>query len=133
MSFQTMGFDDFAKALDDMGRIDDYAPELLEAAVPELEKTLKENVQVEANRGYAKGDLEESIKSGKPGKNKKGHYIAVNAKGKDRKGVRNNEKLAYLDYGTSKQEARPVISKAINKAEKKCVERMQERFEEITK
>ena len=54
------------------------------------------------------------------------------AKGKDRKGVRNNEKLAYLNYGTSKQGAKPVVGKAVKNAEGKCLEIMQEKFNEVT-
>lgn len=56
----------------------------------------------------------------------------VTADGVDRKGVRNNEKLAYLNYGTTKQQARPVIAKAIDEAEPECLKVMQEKFDEVT-
>ena len=93
MGFSVTGFDELEKELDQLGKIDEYAPELLEAAVQPLEKELKGQVQRAANRGYATGELASSIKACKPGKNSIGHYIAVTAKGKDKKGVRNNEKL----------------------------------------
>ena len=54
-----------------------------------------------------------------------GHYVMVTAEGKDKKGVRNNEKLAYLNYGTQKQQARPVISPAIKSSESDCLKIMQ--------
>lgn len=130
--FKDFGIDEFAKELEELGELDRYAPDLLKAAVPILEKELKQAVSKEANRGYATGDLKQSIRPMKPGKNQYGHYIAVTAKGKDRKGVRNNEKLAYLEYGTSKQEARPVISRAIKSSEQGCIEKMQERFNAVT-
>lgn len=46
-------------------------------------------------------------------------------------GIRNNEKLAYLEYGTSKQEARPVIGKAVHHSENECLQIMQEKFNEV--
>ena len=131
MGFQTMGFDEFAKELEELGNVDKYAPELLNAAAPILEKNLRSQVKRETNRGYATGDLASSIKAKKPGKNAYGHYVMVTAEGKDRKGVRNNEKLAYLNYGTSKQQARPVISNAIRDSEDACLEIMQKKFNEV--
>ena len=129
--FRDIGFDDFAKELEELGNVDRYAPELLAAAAPTLEKELKKEVLKEASRGYATGDLKNSIKPMKPGRNQYGYYVAVTATGKDRKGVRNNEKLAYLEYGTSKQEARPVIGKAVHHSENECLEIMQEKFNEV--
>lgn len=132
MSFEVMGFDELAKELDQLGKIDEYAPEILQAAAPVLEKSLKAEVQKAANRGYASGDLAGSIKACKPGKNEQGHYVVVTAKGKDRKGTRNNEKLAYLNYGTTKQQARPVIARSVKSAEAECTEVIQEKFNEVT-
>lgn len=133
MGFQQMGFDDLAKQLEELGEIDQYAPELLKAAAPTLEKSMKEEVGKASDRGYATGELKEALKANKPGQNSYGHYVSVTAKGTDRKGVKNNEKLAYLNYGTSKQQARPVISKAVKNAEKECLQVMQETFNEVVK
>lgn len=132
MGFESFGFDELAKELDKLGKVDELAPKMLKAAAPILEKELKSQVKQEADRGYANGDLEKSIRANKPGENHLGHYVSVTAKGKDRKGMRNNEKLAYLHYGTSKQMARPVISKAIKNTEKDCLDAMQEEFNEVT-
>lgn len=132
MSFQTMGFDELEKELMALGDITDVAPAMLEAAAPILEKELKSRVKAEADKGYAKGDLALSIKANKPGENHLGHYVSITAKGRDRKGIRNNEKLAYLDLGTQKQGARPVISKAVKNAEQGCLKAMQDKFDEVT-
>lgn len=132
MSFQTMGFDELEKELEQLGDIDDIAPAMLEAAAPILKEELQSQVQQAADKGYAQGDLAGSIKANKPGENHLWHYVSVTAKGKDRKGIRNNEKLAYLNYGTSKQNARPVISKAMKNSEKKCLDAMQDIFNEVT-
>lgn len=132
MSFKmTGGFDELAKELDELGNLDQYAPKMLEAAAPILQKELQQRVKAEANRGYATGDLKNSIQALKPGLNEQGHYVAVSAVGKDRKGIRNNEKLAYLEYGTSRQQARPVIEKSTKSAEKECLEAMQSVFDEV--
>lgn len=131
--FKTTGFDEFARELEELGKIDEYAPEMLKAAAPILEKELKDQVKKEADRGYAKGDLARSIKANEPEENQYGYYVSVSAKGKDRKGIRNNEKLAYLNYGTVKQEARPVISKALKNAEDECLDAMQKKFNEVVK
>ncbi|WP_162291782.1 MULTISPECIES: HK97-gp10 family putative phage morphogenesis protein [Blautia] len=132
MSFETLGFDDLEKELEQLGDIDDIAPVILEAAAPILKEELQSQVQQAADKGYAQGDLAGSIKANKPGENHLGHYVSVTAKGKDRKGIRNNEKLAYLNYGTSKQSAKPIISKAMKNSEKKCLDAMQEKFNEVT-
>lgn len=133
MAFKMDGLDDLMKELEKVGNIEDYAPELLNAAAPILEKTLKTEVAAAANRGYASGNLKKSITANKPSKNKIGYYVSVTAKGKDKSGTRNNEKLAYLNYGTSKQSARPVLAKAVRKAEDECVESMQKKLDEVLK
>ena len=133
MGFDTFGFDSFAKELEKIGNVDSYAPELLKAASPILEKGLRSEVGVAVNKGYATGDLKKSIEANEPSENQRGHYVSVTAQGSDRKGIRNNEKLAYLNYGTSKQVANPVIAKAIQKTEKDCLEAMQNKFNEVIK
>lgn len=131
MSFKTLGFDDLQKELNRIADIENIAPQMLQAAVPVLERNLKDEVQSSANKGYATGDLHQSISANKPKENDRGHYISVTAKGADRKNTRNAEKLAYLEYGTSKQDATEPISKAVKKSEKKCHEIMQKKFEEV--
>lgn len=130
MGFEAWGFEDLAKQLDEIGKIDDLAPTMLEAAAPILEKELKSQIHREAVKGYATGELERSIKANKPGENHIGHFVSVTAKGKDRNGTRNNEKLGYLNYGTSKQPAHPVIARSVKNVEEECLEVMQAVFNE---
>ena len=86
----------------------------------------------------------DSIKSTKAGKTRYGGYFAIsrptgyartgwkyartkkNAGTKER--LRNMEKLVYLEYGTSKQPATPVLTKAIKDSEPKVLRKMQEVF-----
>ena len=93
-----MGFDEFARELEKLGNIDEYAPELLNAAAPTLEKELKNQVSKATNKGYATGDLKESIKAKKPGKNVYGHYVMVTAEGKDKKGVYYGVSAYHSDF-----------------------------------
>ncbi|MFR8621690.1 hypothetical protein [[Ruminococcus] torques] len=58
MGFQPIGFDEFARELEKLGNIDEYAPELLNAAAPTLEKELKNQVSKAANKGVCDGRLE---------------------------------------------------------------------------
>ena len=134
MSFETTGFDDILKELNGLANSGDVADEMLKAAAPVLEKELKKQVNIGANRGYVSEghELENSIKANAPKENSHGHFVSITAKGKNKKGTRYNEILAYLNYGTSRQAARNVVSKAPQKAEEECIEKMQEKFNELT-
>lgn len=126
--FRMEGVEGLARQLMDAASLDTLAPKMIEDALPILEGKLREAVRQEANKGYATGALAASIQKGKAKKNQYGHFGSVCPTGTDRDGVRNMEKLAYLNYGTSKQEARPVVARAAAQAERAVVERMQETF-----
>lgn len=120
------GFDDLLKVLDDMSDIETIAKEALKESGKVLEKKMKSEIKKAANRGYAKGDLASSISPTTPTKSGDGYYVAVRPVGTDSKGVRNGEKLQYLEHGTSKQQARPILQKVSSQSEKECVEKAQE-------
>ena len=52
MSFETTGFDDILKELNSLTNSEEIADEMLKAASPVLEKELKKQVRIGANRGY---------------------------------------------------------------------------------
>lgn len=123
--------DDFIKGLSDLaGDIDEIAKDCIDAATPTLTKALQDNISAAANRGYSTGELARSIAPTKAKTNAYGNFAAVRPVESGVNGVRNGEKLAYLEYGTSKQEAHPVIAKAIAQAEPQIKEIIQERFNE---
>lgn len=126
--FDIQGIDDLMDELSylDVERI---APMMLEEAEPILKKEVVK--QVEKHRDT--GDMAESIKSTGAERTKNGYYLAVRPTGKDRKGVRNMEKLAYLEYGTGREAARPVLSKAVHAAEEEVIKKMQEVYDRETK
>lgn len=121
--FDIYGIDDLMKGLSQID-VDRIAPKMLEESVPILEKSVK----AEAAKHKDTGAMEESIKATGADINAKGHYICVRPTGRDEKGVRNMEKMVYMEYGTSKQKETPVLSQAVRKAEGPVLEKMQEVF-----
>lgn len=125
-NFEMTGLEDFIRQLERAGDLERIAPEMIKEALPILETEMKRAVQQEANRGYATGEMVASIKPTKASRNRYGYFGVVRPTGKDKKGVRNMEKLAYLHYGTCKQAARPVVTKAVFHAREKALAKMQE-------
>lgn len=126
--FELEGIDDLMKDLDmlDAERI---APLMLEEAVP----VLKESIIKRASEHKDTGDMVSSIKETKAARSQEGYYIAVRPIGRDKKGVRNMEKMAALEYGVGgRQAATPVLAPAVHEAEAPVLEKMQEVFDRET-
>ncbi|MCD8096990.1 MAG: HK97 gp10 family phage protein [Lachnospiraceae bacterium] len=98
---------------------------ILAAGGAEVEKQMKG--QLSSHRDT--GSMVNSVKTTKAAKNDKGYFVVTRPTGKDAKGVRNMEKLAYLHYGTSKQRATGIVTKIVNRAETSAVKAMQAAFE----
>lgn len=124
MGFEVQGIDDLMKDLEAID-IERIAPIMLEEAVPILSKSIIRRASIHK----ATGEMLRSIKPTKPKRNAIGYYIAVRPTGKDQKGVRNMEKLIYLEFGTHRQKAQPVLTPAVKEAETSAVKKMQEVFE----
>ncbi len=126
--FDIEGIDDLMNELNylDVERI---APMMLEEAEPILKKEVVKQVEKHKDTG----DLVKYIKTTGAERTKNGYYLAVRPTGKDRKGVRNMEKLAYLEYGTGREAARPVLTKAVHAAEDEVIKKMQEVYDRETK
>jgi HK97 gp10 family phage protein len=122
---------DFIKQLGRLADVDKYAPQMIDEAIP----ILLANVKAETAHHRQTGDMYKSIKKTKAKKTKKGGYFAsVRPTGTDKKGVRNMEKMAYLEYGTKKQSARPVLTKALRDSETAVMNKMEEVFKrEVSK
>ncbi len=124
------GFDGLIEGLNNLAaNTGEIAKKAINAATPTLKDALSQCIEESANRGYATGELAQSIEATKAKQNAYGYFAAVRPVGEDRKGVRNGEKLAYLEYGTSRQAAHPVIARAINRAGEKCEKIMQDEVE----
>jgi HK97 gp10 family phage protein len=119
----------FLKQLGRLADVERVAPKMIDEAMP----ILAENVKKELSKHKRTGDMVGSVKKTKANKNKYGYYAVVRPTGKDRHGVRNMEKLAHAEYGTSKQQPTPILTKAIKDSEPAVLKKMQETFEREVK
>lgn len=124
--FDIEGFDDILAQLDRMARFDEVAPKMMDAGM----EILQGEVIAEASKHQDTGAMVASIKptglmSGHGG----GYYMYTRPTGKDKRGVRNIEKLAYLEYGVKGRPATPVITSAVLRAESRVLQAMREVFE----
>lgn len=132
MSLKMTGFDLLEDELKKYDDPDDIAAKVVDTASPILVETVKEMIKTTTSSDSS-GDMADSIQATGAKINGYGCFAAVRPTGRDRKGVRNGEKMAYREYGTSKQPAKPILKKAVRKSEKKCLEIMQKTFEDVTK
>ena len=132
MSLKMTGFDLLEDELKKYDDPDEIAAKVVDTASPILVETVKEMIKT-TTFSDSSGDLADSIQATGAKINGYGCFAAVRPTGRDRKGVRNGEKMAYREYGTSKQPAKPILKKAVRKSEKKCLEIMQKTFEDVTK
>ena len=130
---------------------DDVSRRILKESIPILAKSVQDTVRAEHSDT---GDLADSIKAFEPYKTKDGVWIASagatgQAKGQMKKGkvfarsksgtmtsgqaLYNDDKLWFLEYGTSKQPPTPVLTKATNKARADVINKMQEIYNEAVK
>lgn len=124
--FDIEGFDDILAQLDRMACFDEVAPKMMEAGMD----VLQEEIIAEASKHQDTGAMVASIKptglmTGYGG----GYYMCTRPTGKDKKGVRNMEKLVYLEYGVKGRPATPVITSAVLRAEPRVLQAMREVFE----
>lgn len=123
--FDIQGLDQLIAKLDRLGRFDDVAPKMLEEAVPILER----EVVRQATLHWDSGDMTKSIrKTGAMAGSGGGMYIAVRPTGTDHKGIRNMEKMAWLEYGVKGRAATPVLTTAVLDAKPEVLRKMQEVF-----
>lgn len=133
--FNIEGIDDLMKELSYLD-CEKIAPSMLKEAEPILTKEVKEKIRPHKETG----DMYNSIKSTGAQRSQNGYYLCVRPTGKStRKGkgkrkvpVKNMDKLAWLEYGTSAEPARPVLTAATHAAEEPVLKKMQEVFNRET-
>lgn len=122
-SFEMDGLDSLISELTSI-EIDEIAPKMLEESASILEANIKKRTEFH-NRT---GSMAASIKTTKAKATKDGYSICVRPTGTDKKGVRNMEKMVYMEYGTYKQNATPILTPATRESEEEVCEKMQEVF-----
>lgn len=123
--------DDFVAQLEKLDNYDFIAKMMLDTVAPLLVDSLKHEIR-RFDEYSQDGSLFNSITASKAKKNQYGHYVSVGPKkgSKNKRGVRNGEVLAYLEYGTSKMTAKPVIAIANNAVENRVKALLLEIFNE---
>lgn len=126
MAFMEMeGFDELIKSFGALQKSD-----VIKKAVKAAEQPVLKAVKSEAAKYKDTGDLVSSIQSTDVRRGKDGWHLSVRPTGRDAKGVSNMAKAIFLEYGTSKIQAkRPFISKALRSVRSKVEEIMQKTIE----
>lgn len=136
------GFREMEAFLGKLSQPEKMAVKAVDAAAPLAEKRLKAEIAKAANRKdrngkpYSTGELAASVSRTKTGENEWGIYSVVLPVGEGKKGLRNVEKLAYLEYGVKSkgQAPHPVRQRTVNAVEAECQRIMEETvYEEVNK
>lgn len=99
---------------------------MVNAASPILENSLRQAAQSHRETG----DMAAAIKAAKAKDTASGVTSEVYPTGTGRNGTRNMAKLAYLEYGTYKQRATPIIKQAVFSSRDRIFARMQQVYDE---
>lgn len=105
------------------------APKMLDGAAVILEGHVKSRASWHSDTGA----MTASVKPTKAKHTGDGFSVVVRPTGKDKKGLRNMEKMAYLEFGTSKQRATPVLAPAVRESTEPVEQYMQEIFNKEVK
>lgn len=125
------------RQLERLGRVDELAPKMLEAAAGPVVESLRRHVQAH-NRT---GGLAASVRAGRALKSKRtgGYGMPIRFWGYDKRrkptpgyprGVPNAVKAAGIEYGNAHQAAEPFVEAAVNEATDSAAAAMQRVFEE---
>lgn len=157
-NFYFEGVDSLVREFENLGKsADDIAFKAVDESAEIMDAALKKEIRKRTKK-YGTGVLAGSIHHNKPLKNEFGIFTTSTARGRDAKkgkyakkshaayssksgkyvghresygrgAIRNQDKLFYLEYGTSKQAARPFIGETVRAVEPKVLNKMQEVFD----
>ena len=116
-------------AMENLANINTAGEKALKEAEPVVVEALKKGLEGHKDTG----NMQNSIKATGPKEKAGGIFDYIRPTGKDEKGVRNMEKLAYLEYGTAKQAAKPVCAGIRSSVEKEVVRGIEKSLERSLK
>ena len=99
-----------------------------------VEDELQRAIPQAATRGYATGALEKSIKASRVKDTRDGKETTILPRGSTTlhgSKVRNQDKMYYLEHGTSRQAAHPFMDRTIHGAEPKVVRAMEDEIGKV--
>lgn len=121
------GFDELEKMLGSLAsKVGGIAEKAVNAGIPPLVEELSGAIREVVDPEQSTGGLARSIQATKAKTNDLGAYAVARPVGRDKKGTRYGERLAYVEYGARGKAPRPVRQKAANRAESECVRRMED-------
>ena len=128
--FQIEGLSEFMEKLSSLPeKLDNVMTDAVKKGGGILEADLKQAIPEVANRGYSTGALQQSIKAGMVKDTGDGKEVTVSPKGSvthNGSKVRNQDKMYYLEHGTSRQAAHPFMDRTVHGAEPKVVKAMED-------
>lgn len=116
---------DLMRELEKLNNTDAMIKELLESedvSRPLIDSFVGE-LQNHKDTGALIGSVKKLVK-----KNKYGWFMVVRPTGKDKKGVRNMEKLMTLEFGSKTQPARPLVDRATKNAESAVIQALERKL-----
>lgn len=122
------GLDDVLKKMEklsDQSKVEEIAKHAVDAAQPMNEASMRSALAWVEHGPYATGSVSGSVSSTDTKVNAYGVYAVAKPTGRDAKGTRNAAKAAYLQYGTSRLEARPWRQQAVAMAQGPCIAAME--------
>ena len=99
-----------------------------------VEDELQRAIPQAATRGYATGALEKSIKAGRVRDTGDGKETSILPRGSTTlhgSKVRNQDKMFYLEHGTSRQAAHPFMDRTLHGAESRVVKAMEDEIGKV--
>ena len=128
MSITVTGMDDLLKKLEklsDKSKVDEIAKKAVDAAQPISERSMKSALAASEHGPKPTGSVAASVSSTKAKVNSYGVFAVARPTGRDKQGVRNGAKAAYLQYGGKNLSPRPWREKAASGAESQCIRIME--------
>lgn len=123
---------------------EDLCKQMIDSAAPIMEESMKKEMRAVIQHS-GDSELVDSVKTSKAKKAKNGAIIAFtgpkgnsknyyyrNGKKGRRIQVSNVLKAIWLNYGRVGQPARPFLTKAVNNAHQKVMEKMQQTYDQLT-
>ena len=133
--FQIEGISDLAQQFERITeRMDSAMGDAVRKGGKIVEEELKRSIPQAADRGYATGVLEKSIRAGGVKDTGDGKEVTVSPKGSvthNGSKVRNQDKMFYLEHGTSRQAAHPFMDRTLHGAEPKVVKAMEDEIGKV--
>ena len=128
--FQINGLSELMNRLESLPeKMDNAMTDAVKKGGSIVEDELQKAVPQAANRGYSTGALEKSIKAGSVKNTGDGKEVTVSPKGSvthNGSKVRNQDKMFYLEHGTSRQAAHPFMDRTLHGAEPRVVRAMED-------